>query len=187
MTIEQGVFTWSGFTGAPGYTIQYGLPGGNGVANLRGLFEGIKQYLPSIVRITYPSSGDVINQTNGQVTGQWTATGQPQTVATGTGGFAAGTGLHINWITQTFVGGRRLTGRTFIVPVTVGCYSADGTLDNTVLSTIQTSVNTFIAASAGNFVIWHRPTSKGANDGLSATVTQGIVPDRVSRLKNRQF
>jgi hypothetical protein len=141
--------------------------------------------------VTVPGTGDSIDDTTGQLTGVWSTTGggsvtQPSTQWAS----AAGVGACISWSTSLIVPAaaghraRRLRGRTFMVPLSLSMYEADGTI----ISGGLTILNTWAAAmrASGPLAVWHRPTSVTATDGTSAPVVGHKLSDRVAFLSSRR-
>lgn len=177
--------TWSGspVTG-PGLTTFYRDDSVTSVADILTLFGSLANKFPPGITWTVPSEVDVMDASTGILTGGASMAGGGTQVSTGTDTrFAAGVGARIVWGTTTVIGGRRVKGSSFLVPLEGYCYAADGTLDATNASQIQTAVNTFV--SGGDTVIWHRP-SPGGSDGAQCPVTSGTVPDKVSTLRSRR-
>jgi len=81
------------------------------------------------------------------------------------------------------VDGRRLKGWTFMCPIIVGGYEANGTLTAGTVSGALAAANTLV--TNGTTIIWHRP-DKGAANGSSAIVLSASVPDKVSSLRSRR-
>ena len=176
---------WSGITALPGVSVFYAPFGTDAGANLNTFFGAIKGQFPASLSWNIPTSGDVIQDSDGAVTGAWTGGTGGSVVSTGTGVYPAGTGAYINWQTGTIVGRRRLKGRTFLAPLLSAAFDNSGTIATSTLSSMQAAA-TALAAS-GALVIWHRPTSIGAADGSSGAVTAGLIPDQVTSLRTRRF
>lgn len=154
------------------------------VAALGTAFNIVKQLLPVGVTITIPAAGDVIDETTGTLTGTW-ATGTATNIAcTGAATAAAGVGGCVTWNTSMVVNGRRLRGRTFVVPLNTGCYDNDGTLVADVLG-VMNSFAAQVQAVTG-FSVWHRPGALGPGSGISSVVTSYRVRDKVAMLTSRR-
>ena len=82
------------------------------------------------------------------------------------------------------VNGRLPMGRTFLVPLVVANYDANGTLASATVTGITNAANALITALAGELKIWHRPDTKGP--GVAATVISCQVPDMAAVLKSRR-
>jgi hypothetical protein len=158
------------------------------VAAIRTAYQAMAGQLPSAVTVTVPPSGETIDDSDGTLTGVWSATA-PAVV---TGGVvpqaAAGVGACVTWNTGGIVAGtkgpRRLRGRTFLVPLANACYDADGTLTAPAVTALNNFGTSLIAA--GGFGIWHRPTSAAAANGTSSSVLSHKLRDKVAYLSSRR-
>jgi hypothetical protein len=187
MSIDRVTVLWSGFPGAPGYTRFYTDPsvGVPPLADYQAFFTGIADRIPSSVTIQVQSTGDTLDEQTGAITGSWSEAAQTAIVGTGSGAYAAASGAHINWRTATLVNGRRLKGRTFLVPLYGGAYDSDGTIAATVLTDLRTNLATLVAAVGGGLqVVWHRPVN-GAN-GSIGDMTSADIPDKAAVLRSRR-
>jgi hypothetical protein len=136
------------------------------------------------VTISFDPFGDIIDDSTGALTGSWTAGSTPATVTGSSGSvYIAPSGLVVNWQTGTIVAGRRLRGKTFLVPGPNG--SADGTPTTANLSTLTTAATTLIA-STGGLRVFHRPNPVGSSTGVSALATAAQVPDKFVILRSRR-
>lgn len=177
---------WTGFQGAPGRSTFYCSPPDvdDVTANVRAFFQALQSFIPDVVNIQVAAAGDIIEDTTGVLTGNWAATTPPALVnCTGTGNYAAPSGAVVNWRTQAIVGGRRLRGKTFIVPITSTQLQSDGSLGTTFVVSLE-SAATALATAILPIRVWHRPVN-GAG-GSSSPVTSAVVPDMVAVLRSRR-
>lgn len=154
-------------------------------AVIRDFFDAIKGLFPTTFTWTFPASGDVLEDSTGTLTGGWTAT--PGAAISGTvagASYAAGVGARVRWTTSSIVGGRRVSGATFLTSLSTTNFATDGTLIPTALSTLTSAATT--AAGSGELRVYSRP-SPGGSDGTSSTVTGATVPDRVTALRSRRY
>lgn len=177
---------WTGGAGLPGVNTFYFPPSSlSAHALLADFFDAHDAVIPSTVTVTIDNTGDIIDDETGTLVGTWTQ-GTPYT---GTGiadpEHAAGVGLRYRWLTDSIVGGRRLAGATFMAPLSAALFSADGTVDDSNLTTLRGYANTF--ASAELFAVWHRPTTPGGSDGSHGIISSFQVPDRVTSLRSRRY
>lgn len=158
------------------------------VAAVKAAFESFKAALPSNVTLTFPNSGDQIDDNTGSLSGVWTSTGGGTVTGTGAYGVAAGVGACITWNTGGIVTGahgpRKLRGRTFIVPLHSLNYQTDGTIEPTTMTALGTLANALQAS--GPLAVWHRPTGILAGDGGSYGVISNKVRDKVAVLTSRR-
>ena len=177
---------WSGLPGFPGVSVFYSsaATGGSACAALFAFFTAIKGQFPTGLTWTFPTSGDVFDDSDGGLTGAWTGgTAAPVAANGGAGIYAAGTGSVVRWDTSAIVGRRRLKGRTFLCPLLSSVYDNNGTIQDPTVAAWQTAANTLVASGALH--IWHRP-SPGGSDGTSSSVTAAAVQDRVASLRSRR-
>lgn len=154
------------------------------VAAIKAAYQGANAIIPSNVVITVPGSGDTIDDTTGELTGVWTASGGGTVLGSGGSASPAGVGACIGWLTGGIVNGRKLRGRTFIVPLSSDSYDATGTLSSGGFTVMQ-SLAAALQAS-GPLAVWHRPTSATATDGTSYGVIANRVRDKVAFLSSRR-
>lgn len=141
--------------------------------------------LPSGITLTFPAVVDTLEATNGQLTSNTPIT--PPVVINGadSGAYAAVSGACVTWRTGDFVGGHRVRGRTFLVPLGATGWQNNGTLATSTVSTIATAVTALVAATP-EFVVWRRPTSVAAADGSTHIVAAGTVSDKAAFLTSRR-
>lgn len=158
------------------------------VAAVRAAFAAQRMWFPTGVTWTFPSAGDVIDDTTGHLAGSWSSPDGGTETAGGPAQAAGGVGACIGWTTGGIVNGtkgpRRLRGRTFLVPLCAGNYDADGTFKPDQMLSLQSLANALQAA--GPLAVWHRPTTKGGSDGTSAGVISNRVRDKVAFLSSRR-
>jgi hypothetical protein len=179
---------WQNWPGAPGVStfyyddtvlIQPGLDA------LRAFFNAFVTYLPSGMTIQVPGSGDRIDDASGNLLGVWSATQPAVVTGTAAGAYAGNAGAVIHWLTSGFVNGRRLRGRTFLVPLVPGIANENnGSLATAFLTAGNNAATTMLAAVGANLRVWHRPV--GGAGGSSASVTAHRIPDLAVSLRSRR-
>jgi hypothetical protein len=160
------------------------------VAALSTFFGAIKNLLPNGTSWQVPGSGDLIDETNGELKGTWTQSGAATQASTATvAAYASGVGACIQWQTSGIVHKRRVKGKTFIVPLLAAGYDNNGTILGTTVTALQNAANTLVSTS--NLQIWSRPfkgtPTNPQRNGAGYEVTAGLVLDRVARLRSRQY
>lgn len=182
--IERIRCQWSGFTGSPGLTTFYATDALTLLPAVRTFFNSIAGLLPAAVQVSFEPFGAQIDDTSGNLTGAW-STGTTPAVVQGTlaGSYSAPSGMLVNWLTNTIVGGRFLRGKTFIVPGPVS--STDGTPNSANVTTLQGAASV-LAADLGGLLVWHRPTNDPPTNGSSAEVVTVNVPDKFVVLRSRR-
>lgn len=185
---------WSGFQGAPGFTRVYFNSGADAQAavdsatsRLRTFFESIKALLNIEYTVKVQRLVQVLNDANGALTTEINATTDPVIVTpTGTGVYSAAVGAAVNWQTGAFnARGRRIMGRSYIVPMNAAAFQNDGTLGDANITTILNAAAALIAGSP-SVVVWTRPTTFAAADGLSRTVVGATCADKTAVLRSRR-
>jgi hypothetical protein len=188
MQLNRLILTWQGpsIVGSAVTVLHFaGDAGAVPVAAVKTAVDKLIPALPTTVTVTTPATGETIEDTTGTLTGVWSGSGGGNTVGAGGTNAAAGVGACIGWSTGGIVNGRRLRGRTFVVPLHVGCYDTDGTLVPGTLINLNDFASGLIAA--GPLAVWHRPTTKGGSDGNSYGVTSARVRDKVAVLRSRRY
>lgn len=189
-------WTWSGFTGAPGYSTFYGLGTGS-----QAFVDGIRVFLqaamgsasgslPTGCTIVPDTTVDIINDSNGFLDSTQVITPPTNIIGGAVATYGSPMGIAITWTTAgiaTPPGGRprRVRGRTFLVPCSAATFDNDGTPTSSKLTAINSAAATYVAGS-WNPCIWHRPTSPGANDGQAFRIITGQASDRAAILTSRR-
>lgn len=142
--------------------------------------------IPTGATIAFQSAVPIFD-TSGAQTDEITMTTVPTSIAgSGSGGYAGGSGAVVTWLTGVFHLGRRVRGRTFLVPLQVTAFQADGTLASAFQSQVQAAGNTF-AASTPKPVIRSVKTSGGGTPSAVVVPISGCsVPDRAAVLRSRR-
>lgn len=193
------VSEWTGFSGAPGFTnFFFSRDGGTGtytaadatavVAKTRAFWTTVNTRLPSAVTVTVSPTVDILLDSNGQLQDSLTDPTATQPVTgTATGAVAGPAGAVVTWKTSTIRNGRRIRGRTFLVPLAVTSYEANGSLIAAAVADFTTAATNLSASSANpNLLIWGRPTAALPESGISGRVTGFSVPDKVAVLTSRR-
>lgn len=184
--MQQITVLWTGFPGAPGYSRFYWAEAtAPNLAAFTTFFTGIADRLPTNTTVQVQNTGNVISELTGDLIGAWSGPAQAAIVGTSGGAYAAPAGAHINWRTGDVINGRRVRGRTFLVPLSGAAYDSDGTIAATALTDLRTNLATLVTALVGSdFGIWHRPVG-GANGSLHDLVSADI-PDKTATLRSRR-
>lgn len=192
MAISRVTAIWTGFSGAPGYTSLFFDAFGAGdevdleVARVRNAFQALAPQLPTGVTIQVQQEAEILDEASGELLGYGLADEQPNAVnGSASGAYSAPTGAIVTWNTDTVARGRRLRGRTFLVPLSGNSYEGDGTLSASAL----TALNNFGSRMAGDgdgpqHVVWSRPRN-GAGGSIGPVVSHR-VPDMAAVLRSRR-
>nr|CRY96522.1 hypothetical protein [uncultured prokaryote] len=192
MTILRVTAEWSGFEGGPGYTV-FHFGGGGGVISdaaqvanrVRDGFDTLKSVLPNNLVIRVRPEVEEIDESTGMLTGYQGVEGLVQVSGASGGTYAAPVGAVVNWNTNDVRDGRRIRGRTFLVPLASGAFFTNGTVS----STTRTTLTAFADALTGTdfdseLVVWSRP--KNGSGGVAASVTGYRVSPKAAVLRSRR-
>lgn len=200
---------WSGFTGSPGYTLFRFNELDTG-AKLNAAGAAMRNFLSTIATNMASGAGAWSIQVQGLVQHHDIGTGDLQgestmgtvpNVITGSGtagaAYAGGSGAVVHWTTGSTHNGRKIRGRTFLVPLLLSAFSADGTITTGLITSLTTAGGALIADSTTDFGVYSRFWDKQPGDppvdvppkqvGGSFTPASGIfVPDRAAQLRTRR-
>jgi len=199
---------WSGFTGSPGYSnfhfMDIGTDAGRNAAGaaVRLFFFNQTAFLLSTWSVAVQSEVTEHDMATGTLLGAATMTTVPTSVpgTSSSASWAGGSGYSIKWNTGMVWNGRRVTGRTFMVPA-VSCFEADGTLLATAITTIGAAAQALINTVGAEFAVWSKvftkPTGTMTVDeakafkqqqisGNVAPVTGYFVKDTAAQLRTRR-
>lgn len=193
---------WTGFSGGPGYSnFFFSVDAGFWDGGLFGddaqlaattasqrvadAFLEIQQLVPSDINIVPSSEVAIMDSDTGEIQGTVTRdevqVGNPQ----GSGGYSAVSGAVVNWNTNDYRFGRRIRGRTFLVPLVASAYQDDGTITTSALGSLRAFGAEMVGDAGGpEFGVWSRPRD-GAG-GVFATVVAATVPDMAAVLRSRR-
>lgn len=192
MAVSRVTAVWQGFPGAPGYTnIFFDAFGADDfvdaeVARVRSFFNSLLIRFPSSVTISVSPEVSIFDEVSGELLGYSTADETPDDVeGQGSSSYSGPSGAVINWSTDTVNRGRRVRGRTFLVPLADAVYDSSGTLSTAALNDLRDAAEILMGDGDGpQFVVWSRPRD-GAGGAL-APVTSYRVPDMAAVLRSRR-
>lgn len=191
--IEQLVCTWSGWPGAPGYSVFYGSQGGGAQATFNAFWTSLKPYLPSVVTITIPNTGKVFDEATGQTQPPWTSGTTTTVVGTAATSFSAVSGALIQWYTNVYDRGHRIKGRTFLVPIASSAYHTSGILGDAPKAAIAAAADTLWRQNGTSLKVWHRPVYTGTPPnrvlkypGFAYPITSSNCASKVTYLRRRR-
>lgn len=187
-SLNRLVIAWSGpnVVGSAVSVLHYSASDNSAppVAAVVTALQGIRPVMAGGVIATVPNTGDVIDDVTGTLTGVWSTTGGAAVAMTGYATGPAGVGACIGWQTGGIVYGKKLRGRTFMVPLSGDSYDSTGTLTANVLSVLGTFANAMQAS--GPLAVWSRPNPAKARVGNSYGVVSNRIRDKVAILTSRR-
>lgn len=155
---------------------------------VRTWFADLAGMLPNDVSISFASEFTLHNVATGQLTGSVAVTPPAPVAGNQSGAWAAGAGIRIDWLTAYVRNGRRVRGRTFLVPGASSVYGTDGRVLPAIISQANFVSDTFINAclAAGSpLTVWARPTDSlpGASFPVADASTAGLT----ATLRGRKY
>lgn len=192
MAIHRVSVLWTGFHGAPGYSNFFfsGDGSGGNAEEARdrvvAFFNGMNQLLPSDVNYNVEGEVAVLDEQTGAVTDYILVELDPDGgFGTSSGGYSAASGAVVTWNTNGVRNGRRVRGRTFIVPLGGNTYEDNGTLLASTILDIQAAAQELVGVNFDSrFGVWSRPGTSGG--GAFYEVTGFRVPDMSAILRSRR-
>lgn len=185
MTLNRVRCAWANFPGAPGLTTFFVGSGTTNMAPITAFWDAIKNELPVATQVTTPNSGDQLSEATGTLSGTWSGSGGGvATSATASVVYAGAAGAVIEWQTSLIVAGRRVLGKSFIVPLRGGAYDTNGSIASATVTVLQNAATALVIALAGEMKVWSRPRPTIA--GAAATVIGVRVPDLAVVLRSRR-
>ena len=190
-------YNWTGFVGAPGFTNLYFSEfnetgytqehADGAAAKAQTFLAGIQGFLPAAVTTQQDPIVDIIQSDTGDLVGFFNTTvaaAQPGLTA---GPYSAASGACISWGTNGVRNGRRVRGRTFIVPLAATQYDATGSILDPNLALLRGHANDLIGAGGtSDFGVWSRPSAPDATDGVWYPAQTATVKDKVAILRSRR-
>lgn len=183
---------WTGWAGGPGYTNLYfrNVDGTGGTSDAQGrvrtFFASFNNALPDEITVQVLGEVAVLDDATGEVQ-EFIANTPPAPVqGEYSGPYSSATGACITWLTSGVRNGRRVRGRTFIVPLGAPVFGPDGTLADP--GALQTIANNLLNPMADDMVVWSRPgmTASGPQAGASFDVVGARVRDMAAVLRSRR-
>lgn len=185
MTVSQIRTTWTGGPSSPGLTVMN--VDGSGTTNWAAAAAAVRTFwsalgggIPDEYSLQVEALIEEFNEGSGALIGE-VSLGVADTPAplpgTYTGTYAAGVGGRVDWLTSGIRNGRRVRGRTFIVPLASAAFDSAGAVSGANQTAWGTAGQTLIddlEAAGAPLVVWSKPTL--ANPVGSMTPVIGVRP-----------
>lgn len=157
------------------------------VTRVHTFFTAIRSALPGSVRLDVEPEVDMIESTDGKLVDSFAVAPPAQISGSGVTTYSAAAGAVVNWRTAGVRNGRKVRGRTFLVPIATGVYGADGNLTPAIRTTLQTAADALRdRTGTPDLCVYGRPTTKGATDGVVHVVISASVPSMSAILTSRR-
>lgn len=190
---------WAGFTGAPGYSIFHFRDFASGApvqadadqahAKVESFIDAIRPVIPNPVLLSVMPDVEIIEETTAVLQDLKTVIPNAPRAGSATAGtnWAAAVGANITWRTGGIRNGRRVKGRTFLVPLAFTAFHTDGTLNDATHTTLNAAATTLRSATGSpDLGVWARPSAIGASDGAWFAATGHSIPDISTVLRSRR-
>lgn len=200
---------WAGFTGAPGLSVFHMKDFASGdvqaplaqdaVDRVDTFAEALRGLIPYQATLTVQSDVEVLEDTTGELLDVVTVAPDAAHVSLATNGqeYAGPVGAVITWRTAGIRNGRRIRGRTFIVPMVSAAFDGNGQIDS-VAHPVLVNAAAALRADTGtpDLGVWARPTpildgsgnptGNYNEDGQWTAVTGSSVPTFGAVLRSRR-
>lgn len=152
-------------------------------AAVRAFYDTLKGQFAKGVTWTFEGELAGVNTIGGQVYDFFPCTAPGQVSSTSVTAYAAPAGAVVEWRASGVLNGRRVKGRTYLVPLNSGTFQDDGTLAPATMTAILGAANALLAAAdaATHPLVVYSPTHE-AHD----TVTSVRVNDKAAILRSRR-
>jgi len=190
---------WSGYQGGPGYSIFHFKEDGDinpsvasaelAVDRVDAWIQAIRTFVPQVVTLQTMADVETLLESDGTLTNVLATTPAAAVLgnASSAVGFAAAVGAVINWRTGGVRNGRRVRGKTFLVPFSSAAFEPNGTLAAGTITAINTAAAAMIAdTTAPDMGVYARPSGPGATDGIWHKATSYNCPDMGAVLRSRR-
>lgn len=196
MTIRQYPVSWTGLVGGTGYSFFYTSTAVDISGVISPLFDAIKAFFPGPLVWKFPGLYRELDETNGQLTNVVQGADAGSVAATGTNAYIPQAGAQIRWNTSGFPHGRRVVGRTYLVPLHSSYYGINGLITSTTANTINAAADALRSRAGGELSVWHRPILEKNPDptlpdivkrpGSRWPVTGTVCPTKSATLNSRR-
>jgi hypothetical protein len=198
-TILRVKMRWQGFTGAPGYSVFHmrdftteepdNTDAQAAVDRIDTFAQTISGLMPYQSSLVVSNDVDVLEDTTGEMINVLSAvadaphaSGMPNTAT-----FAGPVGAVITWRTGGVRNGRRIRGRTFLVPLVSAAFDNTGAVQSAAAATIAGAATALADASGTpDLGVYARPSGPGATDGQWTAVTGYSIPSFGAVLRSRR-
>lgn len=197
--IQRTQVIWDGFPGAPGYSTFYSTVSDQeqhdptvAPLTIREAFTNLLPILPDDVQLRVSSEAEILEDTTGELVAvEGISPAVPALNGTGAATYSAPSGAAVEWRTAGLRRGRRVRGRTFLVPLGSNAYQEDGSLTPIALLAINGFIDEMVATDGAALMVWSRPvrnpdTGAIEEEGEAFRIWSGTVRDRVAVLRSRR-
>jgi hypothetical protein len=192
MAYTELLVIWRGGTGLPGYS-KFRFIGELTGAQLNAAAANLQTFL-TVVRANIPStvtlemqSGVSVHADDGTLTAEGSiGTLPPPLAGAAAAGYSAASGFMVLWNTGAINGGKKVRGRTYFVPVTIGMFQNDGTIVDSTRTTLLAAANAFATSVPSPAVNSRARPSNPAAGNQTTAIISAAIPDKQVVLRSRR-
>jgi len=166
---------WTVPGGGTGYSVFHFQNATSSIAQdqadgIHDFFDAVKSQLPDDVQVNFEAEVLSLAE-NGTLLDVFPVTPPAEVDGSSSGVYQRPAGVRIDWLTGQIVSGRRLNGRTYIVPVVSTAFDTEGLLVAANRAIFQGAADTLISDSNswGNLAVWSR-THTVTHDVITASI-----------------
>lgn len=151
-------------------------------------FNSQQNYIPEDVLWEFGDEFAVLDTATGALTATIPVTPPAGSGGLVTGGWAAGAGYRIDWLTPFVREGRRVRGRTFMVPAGGNQFGADGQVSGSLRTAVTSASAAFLNGLVANttpLAVYCRPRPGLPGQAYEPTSLQ--VPPLAATLRGRKY
>lgn len=195
--------TWNFGAGSPGITRLWfqelldSTARQAAVDSVRELLTGFTTVLRTDWSIQVEQTVQNFSLDTGKLTGEAMAGAKPPAIlgaSAATTNYAGGVGGRILWRTGVVIDGRKVVGRTFVVPL-VGAAGTDGLIFTGLVTSVGLKTAAYVAQPSARPVVWHKrftaPIEPGEPPvyagGNAVPINSGALQRTVSSLRSRRY
>jgi hypothetical protein len=167
------------------------------VDSVRALLSTISTtYMSTAMTIQVEQKIQNFDLATGKLSNEVSAGTRPPGIAgavTGSPPYVSGVGARILWSTGVVINGRKVVGRTFLVPLVAFTTSA-GAVNGALISTMAPAISTYVAQPAARPVVWHKTYDRTDTTkppiylgGNAVPINGGAVLSTPSSLRSRRY
>jgi hypothetical protein len=188
---------WSTESGGAGFSVFHAISGLSEITAqawveaIQDLFVAVANRLPIGTTISFPSEVLQLNTATGELTAVQSVSPPASVPGGGAGAYSAPSGARLRWSTAGIVGGRRVRGTTFLVPLYGAAYDDAGTIEPATLSQLQAAGETYLSTIPDTPAVYSRPFEGTEENptpraGSEHVITECVVPDKAAVLRSRR-
>lgn len=193
MPLYRYLVNWSIPNAGPSVSVFHFNGGGaaalqTSVNALRVFINTCAPWLPDDVTASFDPEAAELDISTGSMIGVQAVAPPASVTGAVAGVWAGGSGWRVDWTTNSVLNGRRVGGRTFLVPAAGNAFATNGQVSSSTRTPVTTAAATFVTATQASGAIlsvYHRP--KGASPGSVYACNGGNVPALAATLRGRKY